>query len=83
MSLTATGLHVALVLAARDHVRMCEFMRPPQPTKPTLMRSLAPSTRPVAKVCGAALAAVLADRPAPTAAAPAPTCLMKSRLLED
>ena len=56
-------------------------MRPPQPTKPTLMRSFAPITRPFA-IAGAWRAASrlspAATVPA-TATAPAPTRLMKSR----
>ncbi len=56
-------------------------MRPPQPTKPMLMRSFAPSTRPFA-IAGAWRAAASRSPPATvpaTAAAPAPTFFMKSR----
>src|SRR5688572_11014294 len=80
MSLTATAWTSADPLLRSMTRRMCEFMRPPQPTKPTLIRSFAPITRPRAagRCCGDAW------MPLPVAAAPAtarapPTCFMKSR----
>ncbi len=56
--------------------RMWAFIRPPQPTKPTLIRSLAPMTRLLAGSVWRAWAGagtIAAD------AATAPTCLMNSR----
>src|SRR5262245_36171189 len=80
MSLTATSWTSPFSLARLTRYRMCVPIRPPQPTKPTLIRSLAPSTRPVAKTCLALLCAAASSGNKVMAVAPALASLKKSLL---
>ena len=70
-------LHVTGSLVRSMMRRMCAFMRPPQPTKPTLMRSLAPRSGSLPTT--APVAHQPRRGPPRRRCAAAPTCLMKSR----